>query len=215
MFGWKVEEVVVCCDPRLEAEVLTDRFFMLRIFLFGESPRLSPGRLAKAVEGRLAWSIPCIPDCFAVPNVGANLERGAADCGDSGDELGEGSVSEESMVEMVVVGEESVDSNVDAESLLNICEEQWLLGNGRLLMFATLFGAVAPSSSVASCVSAPFPNTGMNDGNEASSDPEPVVAGILDSRSPFGEPFAHEDDCCTDGEAIAKEEVSLARQSLV
>ena len=89
------------------------------------------------------------------------------------------------------------------------------MGNGRLLIFATLFAVAPSSSSVASCVLAPFPNTDINDGNEASSDPEPVVAGILDSRSPFGEPFAHEDDCCTDGEAIAKEEVSLARQSLV
>ena len=205
---------VVCCDPRLEAEVLTDRFFILRIFLFGESPRLSPGRLANAVEGRLASSMPCIPDCFAVPNVGPNLERGAADCGDSGDELGEGSVREESMVEMVVVGEESVDSKVDAESLLNVGEEQWLLGSGRLLMFATLF-AVAPSSFVSSCGLPPLPNTDMNDGNEASSDAAPVVAGILESRSLVGEPFAREDDCCTNGEAIAKEEVFPARQSSV
>ena len=36
--------------------------------------------------------------------------------GDSGGELGEGSVREDSMVEMVVVGEDSTDSNVDAES---------------------------------------------------------------------------------------------------
>lgn len=46
-----------------------------------------------------------------------------AEAGDSGEELGEGSVSEESMVEMVVVGEESVDSKVDAESLLTMGEE--------------------------------------------------------------------------------------------
>lgn len=118
------------------------------------------------------------------------------------------------MVEMVVVGEESVDSKVDAESLLNVGEEQWWLGNGRLLMFATLFGAPA-STFVVSCVSAPFPNTDMKDGNEASSDPEPVVAGILNSRSSVGEPFAHEDDCCTNGESIAKGEVFPVRQSLV
>lgn len=79
-------------------------------------------------------------------------------------------------------------------------------------MFAILF---APSSFVSSCVLTPFPNTDMNEGNEASSDPGPVVAGILDSRSPVGERFAHEDDCCTNGEPIAKEEVSPARQPSV
>lgn len=36
--------------------------------------------------------------------------RGITDVGDSGDELGDGSVSEESNVEIVVVGEESVES---------------------------------------------------------------------------------------------------------
>ena len=38
-------------------------------------------------------------------------ERGCDEVGDSGDELGEGSVSDESRVEIVVVGEESVDSD--------------------------------------------------------------------------------------------------------
>ena len=123
MFGGNDNEGS-CCDPRLEAVVLTDRFFILRIFLFGESPRLSPGRLAKAVGGRSEWSMPCNGDGLDVPKVGPNVERGAADCGDSGDELGEGSVSEELAVDMVVVGEESLDSKVDAESLLNMGEEQ-------------------------------------------------------------------------------------------
>ena len=82
------------------------------------------GRLAKALEGLLIWSEPCNPSGFAVPKVGPNVERGAADCGDSGEELGEGSVSEESMVDIVVVGEESVDSKVDAESLLSMGEAQ-------------------------------------------------------------------------------------------
>ena len=47
---------------------------------------------------------------------------GGMEDGDSGDELGDGSVRE-SMVETVVVGEESVDSNVDVESLRNTGEE--------------------------------------------------------------------------------------------
>lgn len=51
-----------------------------------------------------------------------NLESGRVDVGDSGEELGEGSVRE-SMVEIVVVGEESVDSKVDVESLRKTGEE--------------------------------------------------------------------------------------------
>lgn len=35
---------------RNEAEVLTDRFLVLRIFLFGESPRLRPGNDANELE---------------------------------------------------------------------------------------------------------------------------------------------------------------------
>lgn len=57
-----------------------------------------------------------------VPKDGPNVANGATDDGDSGEEPGEGSVSDESMVEIVVVGEESVDSYVDAESLLDIGE---------------------------------------------------------------------------------------------
>ena len=43
-------------------------------------------------------------------------KEGNSEFGDSGDELGEGSVSEDSIVEIVVVGEDSTDSNVEAES---------------------------------------------------------------------------------------------------
>ena len=42
--------------------------------------------------------------------------------GDSGDELGDGSVSVESTVEIVVVGEDSVDSVV-ADEPLRMCDE--------------------------------------------------------------------------------------------
>ena len=83
-------------------------------------------------------------------------------------------------------------------------------------MFAALFGApaVAPSSSLASCALTPFPNTDMNDGNEASSDPEPVVAGILDSRRFVGDPLVHENDCCADGDATAERGGSSEGRSL-
>lgn len=59
----------------------------------------------------------------------------------------------------------------------------------------------------------PFPNTDINDGNEPNSDSEPVVAGILDSRGFVGDPFVHEKDRCTDGEAIADGGVPSVRQS--
>ena len=55
-------------------------------------------------------------------NVVRSLERGSMVVGDSGEELGEGSVRE-SIVEIVVVGEESVDSKVDVESLRSMGEE--------------------------------------------------------------------------------------------
>ena len=43
-------------------------------------------------------------------------DEGSIELGDSGEELGEGSVREDSMVEMVVVGDDSTDSKDDAES---------------------------------------------------------------------------------------------------
>lgn len=35
---------------RFDAEVFTDKFFMLRIFLFGESPRSTPGKVGNELE---------------------------------------------------------------------------------------------------------------------------------------------------------------------
>ena len=35
---------------RFEAEVLTERFFILRIFLFGESARSTPGKVGNELE---------------------------------------------------------------------------------------------------------------------------------------------------------------------
>ena len=35
---------------RLDAEVFTDRFFILRIFLFGESARSTPGKTGNELE---------------------------------------------------------------------------------------------------------------------------------------------------------------------
>ena len=160
---------------------MTDRFFIFRIFLFGESPLFRPGRLANAEEARCKGSGAPVPVCFSDLKDVLKLESGSIEVGDSGDELGDGSVRE-SMVEMVVVGEESVDSKVDVESLRNTGEEWWLLFGGLLRVFAILFAVteVVLSNSLASCTLTPFPNTDMNDGKEASSGPEPVVPGILD-----------------------------------
>ena len=52
-----------------------------------------------------------------------NVVIGSMDVADSGEELGEGSVRAESIVETVVVGEESADVKVEAESLRNSCDE--------------------------------------------------------------------------------------------
>ena len=48
---------------------------------------------------------------------------GSIDVADSGEELGDGSVRAESIVEIVVVGEDSMDSKTEAESLPNDCDE--------------------------------------------------------------------------------------------
>lgn len=123
--GWNVREEI-WCDARLEADVLTDKFFMFRIFLFGESPLFRPGRLANAEEARCKDSGAPVPVCLSDLKDVLKLESGSIEVGDSGDELGDGSVRE-SMVEIVVVGEESVDSKVEVESLRNTGEEWWLL----------------------------------------------------------------------------------------
>ena len=125
--------------------------------------------------------------------------------GDSGEELGEGSVRE-SIVEMVVVGEESVDSKVDVESLRNTGKEWWLLCEGLLRVFAVLFAAMAVvlSSSLASCTPTPFPNTDMNDGKEASSGPEPVVPGILDLCAFVGDSSVQDTDRCPQSKPTAQ-----------
>ena len=102
------EELV---DVLLAPRVLTDRFFVFRGFLFGESDRLNPGRLGDELVGKPARYI------LSSPNLGAPSfdelrdVTGSRLFGDSGDELGDGSVRVESTVDIVVVGEDSVDSD--------------------------------------------------------------------------------------------------------
>lgn len=82
-------------------------------------------------------------------------DNGSDEVGDSGEELGDGSVSDESNVEIVVVGDESADSNVDAESRRRIGEEKCELGDGRLATFAARLDptASAPRSRRTSVLS--------------------------------------------------------------
>ncbi len=114
--------------------------------------------------------------------------------GDSGDELGDGSVRAESRVEMVVVGDESADSKVEAESRRTIGDEQCELGGGRLATFTVRFGDdIANPSPIDRCTSTPFPKTDMKDGSDASNDWELVVTGIFRCRA-FGDRHLFVDD---------------------
>lgn len=98
-----------CGAWRLEAEVFTERFLVLRIFLFGESARLR-FTVANRFESCSLPSIDVVPALMDL-----NEDRGDNDIGDSGEELGDGSVMDESNVEIVVVGEDSIDPKVEAE----------------------------------------------------------------------------------------------------
>ena len=171
---------------RFEAEVLTERFFILRIFLFGDSALSTPGKIGNELENGSLRSFSSI-----IPFVGTecvlralNDARGRNDSGDSGGELGDGSVSEDSMVEIVVVGDDSMESlKVEAESLRNRGELYWVLFWVLLTVLTVPLGASVAvlNLSFASALSGPFPNTDMNEGSDASSDCELVDTGILDS----------------------------------
>lgn len=85
-----------------------------------------------------------VPNCF-------NDDSGSTDVGDSGDELGEGSVMVESNVDIVVVGDDSADSKVEAESRRNVGDEKCELGEGRLPTFAVLLDADVATASTPLC----------------------------------------------------------------
>ena len=157
---------------------------MFRIFLFGESARSRPGRVGKELENcslcsMLARSIVAFVFRFL------NDARGDEESGDSGGERGEGSVSEDSTVEIVVVGEDSVDANVDVESRRVIGEEKWAMLLCLLYVFVVRFGVCAATASPTfrSSLSGPFPNTDINEGKDVSSDCELVETGIFGSGS--------------------------------
>ena len=98
--------------------MFTERFFIFRIFFCGESDRSTPGSIGKEFENFSRFSIaPCMRTELVLGCLKDDF--GDAESGDSGDELGEGSVREDAVVEMVVVGEDSLDSNVEVESRRN------------------------------------------------------------------------------------------------
>jgi hypothetical protein len=93
-----------------------ERFFTLREL--DASGRAASGALGAAVG-------PCLPSSCAGPDpvedfiMALKGDRGRVELGDSGDELGDGSVIDgESKVELVVVGDESVDSEEMEAALL-------------------------------------------------------------------------------------------------
>lgn len=127
-------------------------------------------------------------DCVFIPK-GFKDDKGSNEVGDSGDELGEGSVSEESTVDIVVVGDDSADSKVEAESRRKMGDEKCELGEGRFATLTDLVGADIAKVSPPLCrrTSVPSPKTDINDGKDANSDCGLVVTGILGSRKLIGD----------------------------
>lgn len=111
-----------CGTCLVDAEVLTDKFLVFLSFLFGESARFSPVKFPNELAGELAVSDVLVVTTEVVLK-DLNDVMGSSDVADSGDELGDGSVRAESMVETVVVGEDSTDSKVDTESRRNRGDE--------------------------------------------------------------------------------------------
>ena len=128
--------------------------------------------------------------CVFVPK-GFKDDKGSNDVGDSGAELGEGSVSEESTVDIVVVGDDSADSKVEAESRRKIGDEKCELGEGRFATLTVLLDADIPKTSPPLCrwTSAPSPKTDMNDGKDAKRDWGLVVTGMVGFGKPIGDVF--------------------------
>ena len=105
--------------------------------------------------------------------------------GVSGGERGEGSVREDSTVDIVVVGDDSVDSKVEVESRRNV-GGGWAIFRGLFeVLPCEVVAAVSPS--YASNLSGPFPNTDINEGKDARSDCELVDTGILEPGGFVGE----------------------------
>ena len=115
--------------------------------------------------------------------------------GVSGGERGEGSVREDSTVDIVVVGEGSVDSKVKLESRRNVGGAGWALFRGLFEVLPSCEVVAAASLSYASNLSEPLPNTDINEGNDARSDCELVDTGILEPDVFVGEHLVADGYC--------------------
>lgn len=106
--------------PRLSAS-----FFALRGFLvLGDVIGRSPSEVIMGSSVMVRSSRECTPK-----PVLEKQDNGRIVTGDSGDELGDGSVNaEDSVVEIVVVGDESVDADVCVEVLSRCLCCRWLNG---------------------------------------------------------------------------------------
>lgn len=170
--------------------MLTDRFFMFRNLLLGESARLNPFIFPKGLAGEFADSGVVV---VAIDDVLKDLKdvMGSNDVADSGDELGDGSVRAESMVETVVVGDDSTDSKVDAESLRNSGDEM-LEFCECCLKLQPVEGPGGPFNTspvpALSCVPMLFPTADIDEARDVSSRCGSVSAGIADARSPLEDP---------------------------
>lgn len=174
------------CAPGLaDADIFNERFFMFRTFLPGDSGRARPGRVRTEPSG---GSIPPFSADWPLVLKDRKDVSGVIETADSGDELGDGSVTdEESRVEIVVVGDESVDSEFMVEVLSRCCG----CAGKRLVSDALLFVTISVlflslvvtgSPSLFSFISELSPNTDMNDGNEDNNDCGLICIGILDDR---------------------------------
>jgi len=93
--------------------IFSDKFLTLRSLLAGDSDRSWDEKNMECCEDSFGlWP------CFGEAIILWNDERGISEIGDSGDELGDGSVMDgEPNVDTVVVGEESVESEVTEVAL--------------------------------------------------------------------------------------------------
>lgn len=144
--------------------------------------------------------------------------KGEEDSGVSGGERGEGSVREDSAVDMVVVGEDSVDSKVEAESRRSMGGAGWAMFESRLEV-PPCEAVAAASPSYASSLSGPFPNTDINEGKDARSDCELVDTGILEPGDCVGKHLCGEGRCsqypyATSGPSAPSEGKTLLLQSV-
>ena len=97
-------------EGRFAPMVFTERFFVFRGFLFGESERLKPGLFGDGLDAKFERCMLSSSATGVAILEEVRYETGRKELGESGDELGEDSVRVESTVDMVVVGEDSVDS---------------------------------------------------------------------------------------------------------